>query len=112
MEIYNGVLNGVTNTDVLKNNGYFIVPDIVTEIADWAFAGCTELKKVIIPDTVTSIGMNTFAGCINLIDVENHANIKNVASVLPKDIKMLSLPGNNYVLRMMINSGKKMTLTI
>ena len=41
----------------------------VTEIADYAFDGCDNLRNVTIPDTVTSIGAYAFAYCENLNSV-------------------------------------------
>lgn len=34
----------------------------ITEIGDWAFAGCKNIDAVIIPDTVTKIGVQAFGG--------------------------------------------------
>ena len=41
----------------------------VTEIADYAFDGCDNLRNVTIPDTVTSIGAHAFAYCKNLTGI-------------------------------------------
>ena len=38
----------------------------VTAIADYAFAGCTDLIDITIPDSVTSIGEHAFGGCVNI----------------------------------------------
>ena len=45
------------------------IPDSVTSIGDWAFAGCTSLTSVTIPDGVTSIGWCAFADCESLTNV-------------------------------------------
>ena len=45
------------------------IPDGVTTIAAYAFAGRPALKKIHIPDSVTSIGTSAFDGCINIADV-------------------------------------------
>ena len=45
------------------------IPDSVTSIGDWAFAGCTSLTSVTIPDSVTSIGAWAFGNCTSLTSV-------------------------------------------
>ena len=47
-----------------------IIPDGVTEIAGYAFTGCSELTSVEIPDSVTEIGERAFFGCTGLTSVE------------------------------------------
>ncbi len=39
------------------------IPDGVTSIGTYAFAGCNALKSITIPDGVTSIGNGAFSGC-------------------------------------------------
>ena len=46
--------------------GKLTLPEGVTEIGDYAFAGCTELTAVTIPKNVTVIGQGAFFGCKNL----------------------------------------------
>jgi hypothetical protein len=52
-----------------KKDISFNIPNSVTSIGDWAFAGCTSLASVNIPDRVTTIGVGTFLGCTNLTSV-------------------------------------------
>lgn len=42
------------------------VPDTVTTIGSYAFAGCTSLGSVVIPASVEDIGASAFAGCPGL----------------------------------------------
>ena len=42
------------------------IPDTVTAIGSYAFAGCESLKKAVIPDSVTAIGICAFHGCSGL----------------------------------------------
>ena len=42
------------------------IPDSVTSIGDYAFAGCSSLTSVSIPNSVTAIGDRAFARCSNL----------------------------------------------
>ena len=42
----------------------------VTAIADSAFAGCTNVTRVVVPNSVTTIGERAFHHCLFLADVE------------------------------------------
>lgn len=46
-----------------------VVPDGVTFIDSWAFAGCSKLESVIIPDGVTEIGSEAFKNCFGLKNI-------------------------------------------
>jgi hypothetical protein len=50
-------------------NGNVTIPDGVTSIGDYAFAGCYGLASVTIPDGVTSIGCGAFDNCCRLTNV-------------------------------------------
>ena len=47
-----------------------VIPDSVTTIYDYTFAGCTSLTSVVIPNGVTSIGEAAFNRCTGLVTVE------------------------------------------
>ncbi|MBE6707706.1 MAG: hypothetical protein E7578_00515 [Ruminococcaceae bacterium] len=71
-----------------------IIPDDVTSIGGYAFAGCTSIKSVFIPKSVTYIAMSAFYGCENLTDVYYEAT-KNELEWEPwKNIK---IDENTYV---------------
>ena len=46
-----------------------IIPDSVTSIGEWAFAGCYSLSSVVIGDSVTTIGEHAFYYCTSLSSV-------------------------------------------
>ena len=46
------------------------IPESVTNIKNYAFAGCTSLTSVTIPNSVTSIGGGAFAYCSSLTSIE------------------------------------------
>ena len=46
------------------------IPDNVTSIGEYAFAGCVGLSTMTIPDTVTTIKKSAFGGCEGLSSVE------------------------------------------
>ena len=50
-----------------------VIPNGVTSIGDYAFAGCARIESVTIPDSVTSIGKEAFSYCEGLktIDIPN-----------------------------------------
>ena len=45
------------------------LPDTITSIGNWAFAGCNNLKSITIPDSVEYIGIQAFDQCSVLSDV-------------------------------------------
>ena len=49
-----------------KQESSFVIPNSVTSIGGYAFAGCTSLTNIIIPDSVTSIGNDAFYSCTSL----------------------------------------------
>ena len=54
-----------------NNSGVLVIPQTyngmrVTEIAAYAFAGCTEITGVVIPETVKTIGIGAFMNCTGL----------------------------------------------
>ncbi len=75
-----------------------IIPDGVTEIGDYAFEYCKNLKSICIPKGVTKIGNGAFSGCENLklvvipegvIEFGNYAfeYCKNLNSIfIPKSV--------------------------
>ena len=46
------------------------IPNSVTEIEKYAFAGCKSLKSLTIPDSVTHIGAGAFQDCASLPSLE------------------------------------------
>ena len=51
----------------------------LTEISDYAFAGCVYLQEVKIPSTVTKIGKHAFYNCSNLTKIEIPESVKEIA---------------------------------
>lgn len=51
----------------------------VVKIGDNAFAGCTEITKVVIPSEVTAIGSSAFEGCALLDEINFPEGLKTIA---------------------------------
>ena len=67
-----GVLFSKDKTTLVQCPGTLaacMIPDSVTSIVGYAFAGCTSLTNVTIPDSVTSIGSHAFSYCKSLTSV-------------------------------------------
>lgn len=68
-----GTTNPLSNAHHLFLNGTevtdLIIPTTVTQIRDFAFAGCTGLTSVSIPNTVSEIGEYAFIECAGLTSV-------------------------------------------
>jgi len=53
-----------------RMDGVFEIPEGVTTIGTYAFAGQTNITKVIIPKTMKTIGDFAFNNCYNLVEIE------------------------------------------
>jgi sugar lactone lactonase YvrE len=86
-----GVLFNKDRTSLIQcpgsKAGSFTVPQGVTSIGPSAFAGCSELTRVIIPDSVINIstyvpsGGGAFDGCSALTDIDVHVNNSSFSTV-------------------------------
>lgn len=65
MRIENGVLMYVSKEDI-PENGTFLVPTGITEIADKVFFGCKLLKEIYLPKTIKKINDFAFYNCLFL----------------------------------------------
>lgn len=74
-----------------------IIPDGVTSIGRFAFAGCTSLTSATMPNSVTSIAESAFDGCVSLKDIiipNSVTSIGERAFRNCKAIKTLYLPSS------------------
>lgn len=72
-----------TNSNVLINGcKTTIIPDSVTGIGMFAFAGIDGLTNVTIPDGVESIGLGAFQSCSNLVSVTIPASVTELYNLL------------------------------
>ena len=68
----NAIINTSTNT-LIAGCMNTVIPESVTSIGWYAFAGCSSLTSITIPNSVTSIGSEAFCVCTSLTDVYCYA---------------------------------------
>ena len=75
----NCLIETATNTLVLgcKNS---VIPNYITSIGEYAFAGCSGLTRITLPEGVTNIEYQAFADCSGLteVDLSNCTNLKSI----------------------------------
>ena len=64
-----------------KNDEEYIIPDGVTSIRNYAFAGSDSLTTITIPDSVTNIGDWVFDFCFSLTNITVNSNNPNFSTV-------------------------------
>ncbi|MBE6733165.1 MAG: hypothetical protein E7561_04120 [Ruminococcaceae bacterium] len=50
----------------------------VTEISDYAFAGCSEIESIVLPESITNIGEGAFLGCKSLSVLDIPDNVQYI----------------------------------
>lgn len=95
--LYNGCalyLNSVLLTELT-------IPEGLTEIGSFLFAGCTSLTSATIPEGVTTVGSNVFNRCENLTDIHIADTVTTMEGGVFSDCTALTtarLPGSLYTL--------------
>jgi hypothetical protein len=79
-------------------NKALVIPEGVTEIGDYAFAG-TQITSVTLPRTVTRIGANAFSGCGSLTTV-----------IIPSSVTKITF-GSSAFSGTVLNTASKIALT-
>lgn len=76
------IANHAFNENRNSTNGSTLVNVTISEgivnIGDFAFAGCTNLEKIILPETLSSLGDQTFLGCSSLNSINIPSNLKQL----------------------------------
>jgi tetratricopeptide (TPR) repeat protein len=74
-----------------------IIPNGVTSIGDYAFAGCDQLTSVVIPNSVTSIGEGAFAQnkLLSIVNIpDSLASIGKGAFAWGDSLREITIPGS------------------
>ena len=61
-------------------SGNYCLPDIVTNILDFAFQGCQNLTNIVLGTHITCIGNNVFSGCSGLLNILIPDNVKAIGT--------------------------------
>ena len=78
-----GVLFNKSKTDLIccpagKTGGGYTIPNSVTNIGDYAFAGCSSLTSVKIPNSVNRIGVYAFSKCSDMTSMTISDSVTNI----------------------------------
>ena len=63
------IIDGKLKIFIAKGITEYTIPESVTSIGEYAFAGCSSLTSITIPESVTSIGEETFRDCSSLTNI-------------------------------------------
>ena len=72
----NAIIETATNT-LIAGCQNTVIPNSVTGIGNYAFAGCTGFANIVIPNSITSIGEWAFFDCTGLTSIEIPGTITN-----------------------------------
>ena len=86
MELIQDILTLPVGTTAVANGAYagredirrVILPEGVTTIGNEAFTGCAALEEVVLPSTLTEIGAAAFAGCERLAKIELPSSLRRI----------------------------------
>ncbi len=72
--------NNLVEAQSISEDGVLTIAEGTTAIANKAYYGNTEIKKVVIPSSVTKIGQLAFHNCINLEEVDIPASVTTIGN--------------------------------
>ena len=75
----NAIIESATNK-LLQGCRNTTIPNSVTSIGNYAFAGCSGLTSITIPNSVTGIGNYAFAGCSGLTSITIPNSVTGIGS--------------------------------
>lgn len=73
-------ISGSAQKTLFPNAKTIILPETLTDIHNYAFAGCKYLSDINIPNGVTEIGENAFLNCASLAELEIPASVKKIGA--------------------------------
>ena len=59
-----------------------VLPNTLTDIGEWAFSYCSSLVEITLPDTLTTLGDSAFSGCTSLTAISIPNNISSIGEGL------------------------------
>lgn len=68
-----------------QNGGHAEIPEGWTELEDFAFKGCKELKSITLPSSLKAIGTSAFEGCENLREITIPTSVESIGYCAFKD---------------------------
>ncbi len=102
---YGGVFGMLFGADAYRNNGSYVPRSLekvtitkITELSDYAFYYCMNVREINLPDTLTVIGDNAFFNCSRLETAkigENVVSIGNNAFARCSSLVKISVDENN-----------------
>lgn len=87
----NAIIEKETNT-LIRGCSKTVIPNSVSSIGHWAFAGDKEIVTITIPSSITSIGAMVFTECRNLTSM--HCKCKTPPSLNPSQV---GFPSTIYI---------------
>lgn len=73
-------ISGSAKKSLFPKAKTIILPETITDIHSYAFAGCKYLENINIPNGVTEIGENAFLNCASLAELEIPASVKKIGA--------------------------------
>ena len=104
----------ITDCDKAALPTDLVIPDGVTEISDWAFAGCESLATVSIPASVKRIGQAAFNACTSLANVTIPDGVTEIGAAAfgsCLSIASVAIPASVTKISYVTNSGSDYHVT-
>ena len=85
----NAIIKTATNS-LVQGCKSTIIPNSVSDIAEWAFHSCRGLTSITIPNGVTNISSSAFSGCIDLTNITLPNTLTSIGSTAFGDCTSLT----------------------
>lgn len=76
--LYSKDMTRLIRYPINKSNGFFSIPDGVTEISAYAFSECRNIVDITMPNSVSKISEGAFAFCFNLKSIAISRNVSTI----------------------------------
>lgn len=95
--LFNKVLTNLISYPAGKTDISYTIPDSVTNIGEYAFNGCMNLKSINIPTSVTAFESWAFADCMGVTSLEIPSSVNNIGRAVfisCINLKTISIPSS------------------